>query len=68
MLSGYSRLDRRYLSGFMCGLCEQRLDRASCGSIFGPRCSEEVREKRRRDCLMHYKPRPTHHIPDGETG
>ena len=49
--------ESRYLRRFVCGWCDQPLDRDTCGSIYGPKCSEETRSKRRDDCLSEYKPR-----------
>jgi hypothetical protein len=49
--------ERRYLSGRVCMLCDMPLDRENCGSIYGPPCSEEVRNARRAKCLAGYKPR-----------
>jgi hypothetical protein len=49
--------ERRRLSRYACGWCDQPLDRDTCGSIYGPQCSEETRSKRRDDCLSEYKPR-----------
>jgi hypothetical protein len=42
--------DRRYLRRFECGWCGQRLDRDMCSAIY-ERCSDEVRQRRRENCL-----------------
>ena len=46
------------LKRYACGFCELRLDRKGCGAIY-EKCPEEVRQKRRDDCLSKYKPRNT---------
>lgn len=51
-----TRHERRYLSRRSCWLCDQRLDRDSCGSLV-EKCSIEVRNRRREACLARYKPR-----------
>jgi hypothetical protein len=48
--------EKRYLRRFVCYLCDQRLDRGWCGAVFG-RCSDEIMEERRRNCLRSYRPR-----------
>lgn len=48
--------EKRHLSRYECYWCEQRLDRSECGAIY-EKCSPDVREKRRADCLLLYKPR-----------
>jgi len=45
-----TKAQRRYLARHECAWCGQRLDRKACGAIW-EQCSEEVREKRRADCL-----------------
>jgi hypothetical protein len=42
--------EKRYLRGFACMLCDQRLDKDVCGAIW-TRCDAETRAKRRADCL-----------------
>ena len=56
MVGKLSRLERLYLSRRACFLCEARLDRDECFAI-GERCSQAVRDERRRKCLATYKPR-----------
>jgi hypothetical protein len=51
-----TKLERRYLSRRFCMLCEARLDRDSCSSIYG-KCKKENRDERRANCLAEYKPR-----------
>lgn len=51
-----ARREKRYLSRHVCAFCEQPLDQNHCGAIWD-KCSPEVREKRRLDCLAQYKPR-----------
>jgi hypothetical protein len=51
-----TRLEKRYLSRYLCFLCEARLDRDDCYAT-GWRCPEKVMIKRRADCLKNYKPR-----------
>jgi len=55
-LADCTKQEKRYLHRFVCGLCGFRLDRESCGAIF-ERCSQQARDKRRADCLQHYKSR-----------
>jgi hypothetical protein len=56
-LADCTRLQKRYLSKRVCWLCEIPLDSDYCGAIWGDRCSRETVEKRRADCLAHYRPR-----------
>lgn len=56
-LKDCTRLQKQRLSRYGCGLCEQRLDRAGCASIYGPPCSPETMAARRASCLAAYKPR-----------
>jgi len=52
--------EKRFLSRRVCFLCEQKLDRVGCGSPFvNMRCSPEVMETRRQNCLKTYRPRMT---------
>jgi hypothetical protein len=55
-----SRNQRRYLSRYVCYLCGMPLDRDDCGAIgmLDGGCSQQVRDKRRTDCLSQYRPRP----------
>ena len=39
-----SRNEKLYLSRRVCALCDQRLDRNSCGAIWPPRCTPEQRK------------------------
>ena len=55
-LAERTRLERRFLSRRECLLCEQRLHRTECGSLYEP-CSAETRAERRRKCLETYRPR-----------
>ena len=55
-LADCTRLQKRYLSRFVCWFCEARLDRDLCLG-FGERCSTEIIEQRRANCLKHYRPR-----------
>lgn len=48
--------EKRYLSKYECMWCEQRLSRDWCAAIW-EKCSEEDMERRRKRCLMGYKPR-----------
>jgi len=57
-MADLTKNQRRYLSRFSCSWCEMPLHHKSCGAI-GQQCSEEVRAKRREQCLAGYKPRPT---------
>jgi hypothetical protein len=56
-----ARNKKVYLSRRVCGLCEQSLDRIKtpkdCCSMFGERCTQEIIDRRRDDCLSNYKPR-----------
>lgn len=56
-----SKNKKRYLSKYVCGLCEQTLDRINtpkdCCNMFGEKCSQEVIDLRREKCLSQYKPR-----------
>ena len=56
-LSDCTPLQKRYLHRHVCFLCDMRLDSDFCLSMYGPRCSEKTKGKRRADCLKHYKPR-----------
>jgi hypothetical protein len=56
MLETLTKNERRYLARRSCLLCEQRLDRDSCGSLFGPRCTPEFLADRRARCLAEYRP------------
>jgi hypothetical protein len=38
-------------------LCEQRLDRNSCGSVWPPHCTPAQIEARRQAALAEYRPR-----------
>lgn len=50
-------LQRRFLKGYQCGWCDQRLDRG-CGSMYGPPCSDEKIVDRRKRCIeQDYRPR-----------
>ena len=51
-----TRGQRRRLQRYECAWCDQRLDRDSCSAI-GEKCSPELRQKRRDECLAEYKPR-----------
>jgi hypothetical protein len=55
-----TKLEKRYLSRFTCGWCDQRLDREICGSVCNgwSRCSAEQRDYRRKFALLKYKPKP----------
>jgi hypothetical protein len=46
-----TRNERRYRSRLSCMLCEQRLDRSSCGAVWPPRCTPEQMEARRQAAL-----------------
>lgn len=48
--------EKQYLARRSCAWCEMPLDRNECGAIY-EQCSIETRQKRRTDCLSHYKPR-----------
>jgi len=55
---------KRYLSRRVCGLCEQQLNRINtpqdcCPMFGGERCSQEIIDERRSDCLSNYKPKQT---------
>lgn len=52
-----SEAQRRFLSRRVCWLCELPLNRDGCGSVYGGACTQEIRDKRRADCLATYKPR-----------
>jgi hypothetical protein len=52
-----TRNEKLYLSRRVCALCEQRLDRSSCGAIWPPRCTEEQMEACRQAALRCYRPR-----------
>jgi hypothetical protein len=52
-----SRNEKLYLSRRVCALCEQRLDRNSCGAIWPPRCTPEQIEIRRQAALAQYRQR-----------
>jgi hypothetical protein len=59
-LADCTRLQKRYLHRHVCWLCEQPLDRDWCGAMF-ERCSQEIMDKRRADCLTHYRPKEQGH-------
>lgn len=46
---------KRYLSRFVCWLCEARLDKDICFAC-GGNCPQEVMDKRRADCLAKRRP------------
>jgi hypothetical protein len=48
--------ERRHLSRYVCGWCDQRGDRDTCGAIY-EKCSDAARNQRRAECLAEYKPR-----------
>jgi len=56
-IAALSKNQRRFLSHRICGWCEQPLNRAGCGAIFGGICDEDFRAGRRGECLATYKPR-----------
>jgi hypothetical protein len=66
-----TRLERRFLSRRVCGLCERSLDRIDtprdCGAI-GDRCSDDVISERRQRCLETYKPRTRINPPPSPAG
>jgi hypothetical protein len=53
-----TKLQKRYLSRRICGFCDMRLDQDGCGALWGG-CSPDEQERRRQNCLSHYKPRIT---------
>ncbi len=59
-LASLDKHQRRYLKNFCCGACEFPFLEEGCGSRWqadGSGCSEEVRIRRRENCLKGYKPR-----------
>lgn len=51
-----TKLERQYLSRRVCYLCEAKLNTDHCYAVY-EKCTKETRDKRRADCLSHYKPR-----------
>ena len=49
-----SARDKRILARYVCGWCDQPLDKQSCGALFGP-CSQGTMESRRKECLEAHK-------------
>jgi hypothetical protein len=49
----YSEAEVRRLKRYVCGLCDHRLSRETCGHIFPNiyRCSPDVMAERRDECL-----------------
>jgi hypothetical protein len=50
--------ERRFLARHQCWFCDQRLDKDFCGAIYES-CAPDTRERRRQECLRHYRPRGT---------
>jgi hypothetical protein len=50
----YSEAQVRRLRRYVCGLCEHRLSRETCGHMFPNvyRCGPEIMAKRRAECLV----------------
>jgi hypothetical protein len=62
-LADCTKLQKRYLKRFVCFLCEQPLSRDDCAAIYGDwKCTAEIIEQRRADCLTHYRPRTNHKV------
>jgi len=55
-LKTLTRGQKRYLSNYVCGWCNQTISRQSCGAIY-EECSDAQRIARAKKCLKNYKPR-----------
>lgn len=66
-LKSLTKNQKRYLARHICGWCEMPLHKTYCGDSELP-CSEEVRMKRREDCLkLHNSRKPKAAIENDNT-
>jgi len=56
-LNSLTKGQKRFLRRFGCAWCDHPLSMTGCSVIYGEKCSDEKRIKRREDCLKNYKPR-----------